>query len=104
MIYCMEDTKTRQATPRILRLPDVLRMTGLSDETLAGMERKGEFPRRVALTARTVGWVEDEVIAWIEARVAARDDEARAFAQKLGRTPPAVRHRLRVELGLTDTS
>ncbi|WP_456304261.1 helix-turn-helix transcriptional regulator [Acetobacter thailandicus] len=34
------------------------------------MERRGEFPRRIALTSRNVAWDLEEVIEWIEARKA----------------------------------
>lgn len=30
----------------------------------------GEFPAKVSLGPRAVGWAEDEISAWIEARIA----------------------------------
>lgn len=54
--------------PRIIRRPEVLRRTGLSKWALAKLEAKGQFPRRVALAARAVGWYEAEVNEWIESR------------------------------------
>ena len=36
------------------------------------MERLG-FPKPVKIGTRSVAWVEEEVDAWVEARVAARD-------------------------------
>lgn len=51
---------------RILRKPDVLRTTGLSASTLERMEARGEFPRRVRLSAGAIGWREDEILSWIE--------------------------------------
>nr|ART37181.1 D478 [uncultured bacterium] len=32
---------------------------------------KGQFPRRVKIGVRAVGWLESEVTAWLESRVAA---------------------------------
>ena len=45
---------------------------GLSGSQLDAMERRGEFPQRVRLSDRTVGWVCAEVDAWVSARIAAR--------------------------------
>ncbi len=36
--------------------------------------RKGKFPSQVNLGPRAVGWVENEIVEWIEARI----DESRA--------------------------
>lgn len=35
---------------------------------------KGVFPRPIKLGEHSVGWIEEEVIAWIESRVQARDE------------------------------
>lgn len=35
---------------------------------------KGGFPRPIKLGEHSVGWVEEEVIAWIESRIQARDE------------------------------
>jgi len=53
---------------RLLRLPEVLRLTGLSRSTLYRKIKAGEFPRPVKLGKRAVGWRESEVIAWINGR------------------------------------
>ena len=36
--------------------------------TILDMEKRGEFPRRIALTSRYVVWDAAEVQAWIEGR------------------------------------
>lgn len=38
-------------------------------------EREGTFPRRVKLGGNRVAWIEDEIDAWVEARIAERDAE-----------------------------
>lgn len=43
-------------------------MVPLADSTIFEMEQRGEFPRRYALTPRTVVWNLEEVEAWLEAR------------------------------------
>ncbi|MFT8891366.1 MAG: AlpA family phage regulatory protein [Acetobacter papayae] len=45
-------------------------MIPLAKRTIFNMERRGEFPRRIALTSRNVAWDLEEVIEWIEARKA----------------------------------
>jgi prophage regulatory protein len=67
---------------RILRRPEVREKTGLPDPSLDRLESKGEFPQRVPLgSGRAIGWVEDEVEAWIESRIAARDAVGSAVTQ-----------------------
>ena len=58
---------------KILRLPQVEECTGESRSTIYKRIAEGEFPRPVKLGAKSVGWVEDEIAAYNEARIAARD-------------------------------
>ncbi len=58
---------------RILRERDVKHLTGLSRVTRWRLERRGEFPRRVQLTSRCIGWPEAEVLEWLKERVEARE-------------------------------
>lgn len=63
-----------KATFKILRLKQVIDRTGLSRATLyALMANDPTFVRKIQLTARTIGFLETEVDAWIEARAAARN-------------------------------
>ena len=55
----------------ILRLPQVLARTGLSRSTIYAKVAAGEFPEPISLGARAVGWLADEVEAWLVARVEA---------------------------------
>lgn len=54
---------------RLIRLPEVLKMTGLSRTRVYS---DPSFPKRVQLGARGVAWVESEIDDWISTRVAAR--------------------------------
>jgi prophage regulatory protein len=58
-------------TIRILRLPDVIHRTGMSRSAIYAHEKNGTFPKRVQLSARSVGWIESEVEAWLKARASA---------------------------------
>jgi len=51
----------------ILRLPRVQAMTGLSRSEIYRREGLGQFPKRVSIGARSVGWVSGEIQSWIEA-------------------------------------
>ena len=53
---------------RTLRRPELKQLVPLSDSTIYEMEKRGEFPRRFALTQRCVVWDYDEVVAWVNAR------------------------------------
>lgn len=57
----------------ILRRKQVEARTGLSRSTIYDLMRDGHFPKPVSLGSQAVGWVESEVGAWVEARIAARD-------------------------------
>jgi prophage regulatory protein len=56
----------------MLKLNDVKKMTGLSRSSIYAYINKGDFPPQVKLGERSVAWVEQEVIAWIDGRILAR--------------------------------
>lgn len=60
---------------RILRIQQVLDMTGLSRSTLYLYVQNRSFPPQVQLGEKIVGWVEDEVKNWIREKILARDCE-----------------------------
>jgi prophage regulatory protein len=60
---------------RFLRLPAVKDRTGLSRSFIYSEMDAGRFPKQVPLGAKAVAWVEDEITAFQEARIAARDRE-----------------------------
>jgi prophage regulatory protein len=51
---------------RILRLPAVLKLTGLSRSSIYLMISSGNFPRQVSLGARAVGWRECDIHDWLD--------------------------------------
>ena len=53
----------------IERLSRVMDRTGLSRSTIYLKVSRGEFPKPIALGTRSVGWLAEEITAWIEARV-----------------------------------
>jgi len=57
---------TEQA--RILRLPEVIHLTGLSRTTIWRMQQARDFPPSVKLGLRATGFVAENVFNWIRSR------------------------------------
>ena len=55
---------------RMLRIAQVLTLTGLGKTKIYELQSQGDFPMRVQLTPKRVAWVEAEVQAWLAARIA----------------------------------
>lgn len=64
----MDDYIKLTSLDNLIRLPPVLRKTGLSRTTIWRLERKGLFPKHRKLSRRAIGWLESEVQKWIESR------------------------------------
>lgn len=56
---------------RILRLPDVERITGLKKSTIYALAKDTEskFPRQIHIHRRLTGWSEAAVLTWVQARL-----------------------------------
>ena len=54
---------------KIIRLPEVIDMTGLSRSTIYLRMSKGSFPQSISLGERAIGWVKNEVDLWLEKRI-----------------------------------
>jgi prophage regulatory protein len=61
--------------PRILRRQLVESQTGLSRSKIYELITRDEFPRPIKIGARAVGWIEADVEAWINSRIAAAKRE-----------------------------
>lgn len=82
-----ESHHTTQNVPiRILRLMQVIEATGLGKTKIYELQAAGDFPMRVQITAHSVGWVEEEVQAWLSRRIASRPAlQGTAVAQRPSR-------------------
>lgn len=58
--------------PRIIRLPEVMKRTGLPRASIYQQMAQLSFPRQVSISLRSRGWVESEVDSWIAERIRAR--------------------------------
>ena len=63
----MKDTK------KLERLNDVIDRTGYSRAWIYELIKKNSFPKPVKIGARSIAFVESEVDAWINERIAERD-------------------------------
>lgn len=52
-------------TKRFLRKPEILKITGVTPNTLWVWTNEGTFPKPYKLSSRTVGWADNEVEEWI---------------------------------------
>ena len=96
----MSDAHNKTApatTARLLRLPQVCNLVGLSRSAILTRVARGEFPQQLSLGARAVAWREAEVLAWIAARapaaVPAPVEASRARDAKIARTKARRRQR-----------
>lgn len=55
-------------TKRLIDKKTLHAMVPLSERTIFDMEKKGEFPKRFALSANRVVWDLDDVVTWMDAR------------------------------------
>ena len=57
----------------LLNKRQVTEMVLYSHQHIARLEAVGQFPKRVRLGNNRVGWIEAEVLDWLQARIDARD-------------------------------
>jgi prophage regulatory protein len=70
------ESSSRSAAIRILRLAQVIDVTGLHKTKIYELQAQGGFPKSVRITAHAVGWVEEEVQAWLTGRLVERKSPA----------------------------
>ncbi len=55
----------------IIRLPQVIKKIGLSRSTTYALIKSGEFPQKIQLSSRSIGFLESDIDSWINDKVAA---------------------------------
>ena len=68
---------------RILSKKDVRALVLYSPAHVDRLEKAGRFPRRIQLGPCRVGWIESEVLAWLEERIKQRDASGPSGSQQL---------------------
>ena len=59
---------------RMLSKRQVKELVLYSPQHIARLEAAGQFPKRVKLGNNRVGWIENEVLDWLQERIDARDN------------------------------
>lgn len=65
---------------RIIRLKEVMDLTGLARSTIYKFISRELFPKPISLGDRCVGWVESEIRDWIVSKIQERDGLAKSGA------------------------
>lgn len=58
---------------KMLSKKEVRELVLYSPAHIARLEKSGQFPKRVQLGLNRVGWVESEVLEWLQQRIDLRD-------------------------------
>jgi prophage regulatory protein len=53
----------------IIKLPKVKELTTFSRTTIYRLIQEGRFPKQVKLSVRSAGWLESEVLAYLDERI-----------------------------------
>ncbi|WP_367394985.1 helix-turn-helix transcriptional regulator [Cupriavidus sp. Agwp_2] len=56
---------------RILRIKQVMEITGLAKPTIYLHMKQGTFPKQIKLGPKAAGWLASEIQTWINCRIAA---------------------------------
>ncbi len=59
---------TSREMDRILRPKEAAHVLGVSRTTFWRIAKAIDFPKKVRIGARAVGWLRDDLLAWMEAR------------------------------------
>jgi prophage regulatory protein len=66
----------RAENQRVLRLPEVCAATGLGRSFIYQLQAQHQFPNRIKIGVRAVGWLEGEVQQWLTERIALSRSES----------------------------
>ena len=66
---------------KMLRLKQVMEVTGLSRTTIYDLTKTGKFPKPIHLGAKAVAWVDSELQDWLQARIAASRGQPACLAE-----------------------
>jgi prophage regulatory protein len=55
---------------QILKLPEVIKTTGLARSTIYRLINEDRFPKQIKLTSFSSGWLLSEIEEWIDQRIA----------------------------------
>lgn len=59
---------------RFIKLAEVKRLTSMSTTEVYRRIGRNQFPKQITIGAKSVVWIESEVLAWIDLMVSGRDE------------------------------
>ena len=69
-----------QTKHRFIRISEVKSTTGLSRSHIYDLISKGAFPRQYKLGERASGWLESEILMWIQSKITSADSSNQSDA------------------------
>jgi len=54
---------------RLIRMKEVTHITGLSRPSVYRLMKDGTFPNSIDLGERSVAWIEEEVLEWVDHKI-----------------------------------
>ncbi|MEZ9518260.1 AlpA family transcriptional regulator [Vibrio splendidus] len=72
----MTNIKQPPTSSRLMRLKEVIQVTGISRSSLYKYLNEGQFPPPVSLGVRSVTWVDHEIQTWITTKMSQRNNKA----------------------------
>jgi predicted DNA-binding transcriptional regulator AlpA len=60
---------------QILKMPEVIKVTGLARSTIYKLISENRFPKQIKLTSFSSGWLQSEVDSWVSERIAISRNE-----------------------------
>ena len=61
---------------KIIKLPKVMEMTTFCRTTIYRLIEKGKFPKQIKLAERSSGWLENEVLDYLDDKINSRNFKA----------------------------
>lgn len=58
---------------RIMRLPEVIATVGLSSVSIWRLESNNKFPKKIKLGGHSIGYLQSEILGWIETKAEERN-------------------------------
>ncbi len=62
-----------QMSNKIIKLTDVQNITTFSRSTIYRLISQGKFPKQIKLSERSAGWLEQEVLDYLDSRIKIRN-------------------------------
>jgi len=77
--HLIQTTEERRKTMKIIRLKEVISITGLAKSTIyakmSSDDPANRFPKNLSLGGSASGWLESEVFDWINQRIEERNQK-----------------------------